>query len=35
MILPYDDTYFMKKGLQEAAIAFEKGGGDSVFMVTS
>ena len=25
MILPYDDTYFMKKALQEAEIAFEKG----------
>ncbi len=25
MILPYDDTYFMKMALQEAEIAFEKG----------
>lgn len=25
MIEPYDDTYFMKKALQEAEIAFEKG----------
>jgi len=25
MIQPYDDTYFMKKALQEAAAAFEKG----------
>lgn len=25
MILPYDDTYFMKKALQEAEAAFEKG----------
>lgn len=25
MILPYDDTYFMKKALQEAEVAFEKG----------
>lgn len=25
MILPYDDTYFMKKALQEADAAFEKG----------
>jgi tRNA(adenine34) deaminase len=25
MILPYDDTYFMKKALQEAEIAFDKG----------
>jgi tRNA(adenine34) deaminase len=25
MILPYDDTYFMKKALQEAETAFEKG----------
>ena len=25
MILPYDDTYFMKKALQEAEFAFEKG----------
>ena len=24
MILPFDDTYFMKKALQEAEIAFEK-----------
>lgn len=24
MILPYDDTYFMKKALQEAEIAFDK-----------
>ncbi|MEM9142114.1 MAG: nucleoside deaminase [Bacteroidota bacterium] len=25
MVLPYDDTYFMKKALQEAETAFEKG----------
>ena len=25
MINPYDDTYFMKKALQEAEVAFEKG----------
>lgn len=25
MIVPYDDTYFMKKALQEAEAAFEKG----------
>lgn len=25
MILPFDDIYFMKKALQEAATAFEKG----------
>lgn len=25
MIAPYDDTYFMKKALQEAEAAFEKG----------
>lgn len=25
MVLPYDDTYFMKKALQEAEMAFEKG----------
>ncbi len=25
MILPYDDTYFMKKALQEAEEAYEKG----------
>lgn len=25
MILPYDDTYFMKRALQEAEAAFEKG----------
>ena len=25
MINPFDDTYFMKKALQEAEIAFEKG----------
>lgn len=25
MILPYDDTYYMKKALQEAEAAFEKG----------
>lgn len=25
MILPFDDTYFMKKALQEAETAFEKG----------
>lgn len=25
MILPYDDTYFMNKALQEAEAAFEKG----------
>jgi len=25
MILPFDDTYFMKKALQEAEAAFEKG----------
>lgn len=25
MITPFDDTYFMKKALQEAEIAFEKG----------
>lgn len=25
MVLPFDDTYFMKKALQEAEIAFEKG----------
>lgn len=25
MILPYDDTYFMKKALQEAEAAFDKG----------
>jgi len=25
MILPYDDTYFMKKALQEAESAYEKG----------
>jgi len=25
MVLPYDDTYFMKKALQEAEEAFEKG----------
>jgi tRNA(adenine34) deaminase len=25
MVLPYDDTYFMKKALQEAEVAFEKG----------
>ena len=25
MIQPYDDTYFMKKALQEAAAAFDKG----------
>ena len=25
MILPYDDTYFMKKALQEAEYAFENG----------
>ena len=25
MLLPYDDTYFMKKALQEAETAFEKG----------
>jgi len=25
MIQPFDDTYFMKKALQEAEIAFEKG----------
>ncbi|MBO0591514.1 nucleoside deaminase [Cellulophaga sp. E16_2] len=25
MILPFDDTYYMKKALQEAAMAFEKG----------
>lgn len=25
MILPYDDTYYMKKALQEAEEAFEKG----------
>ncbi|QCX01643.1 nucleoside deaminase [Aggregatimonas sangjinii] len=25
MILPYDDTYFMKRALQEAEMAFEKG----------
>ncbi|MDT7829123.1 nucleoside deaminase [Pricia sp. S334] len=25
MILPYDDTYFMKRAMQEAEVAFEKG----------
>tara|TARA_R110002167_G_scaffold108803_18_gene277756 strand:+ start:485 stop:934 length:450 start_codon:yes stop_codon:yes gene_type:complete len=25
MVLPYDDTYYMKKALQEAEAAFEKG----------
>jgi pyrimidine deaminase RibD-like protein len=25
MVLPYDDTYFMKKALQEAEAAFDKG----------
>lgn len=25
MIQPFDDTYFMKKALQEAALAFDKG----------
>ena len=25
MIAPFDDTYFMKKALQEAEVAFEKG----------
>lgn len=25
MVLPYDDTYYMKKALQEAEVAFEKG----------
>ncbi|WP_158975256.1 nucleoside deaminase [Cellulophaga sp. L1A9] len=25
MILPFDDTYYMKKALQEAAFAFDKG----------
>ncbi len=25
MVLPYDDTYFMKKALMEAEAAFEKG----------
>jgi len=25
MILPFDDTYFMKKALQEAEMAFDKG----------
>lgn len=25
MIIPFDDTYFMKKALQEAEIAYEKG----------
>ncbi|WP_299365392.1 nucleoside deaminase [Winogradskyella sp.] len=25
MIKPYDDTYFMRKALQEAEVAFEKG----------
>ncbi|PCJ92804.1 MAG: tRNA-specific adenosine deaminase [Flavobacteriaceae bacterium] len=25
MILPFDDNYFMKKALQEAEVAFEKG----------
>ena len=25
MIQPFDDTYFMKKALQEAETAFEKG----------
>ncbi len=25
MVLPFDDTYFMKKALQEAEAAFEKG----------
>ncbi|MEO1031811.1 MAG: nucleoside deaminase [Bacteroidota bacterium] len=25
MIQPYDDTYFMRKALQEAEVAFEKG----------
>lgn len=25
MILPYDDTYYMKRALQEAEMAFEKG----------
>ncbi|MCB0398272.1 MAG: nucleoside deaminase [Winogradskyella sp.] len=25
MILPFDDTYFMRKALQEAEVAFEKG----------
>ena len=25
MVLPYDDSYFMKKALQEAEAAFEKG----------
>ncbi len=25
MVLPFDDTYFMKKALQEAEMAFEKG----------
>ena len=25
MLIPFDDTYFMKKALQEAEIAFEKG----------
>ena len=25
MLLPYDDTYFMKRALQEAEAAFEKG----------
>ena len=25
MILPYDDTYYMKKAMQEAETAFEKG----------
>ena len=25
MIQPFDDVYFMKKALQEATIAFEKG----------
>src|SRR6056297_2283074 len=25
MLLPFDDTYFMKKALQEAETAFEKG----------
>ncbi len=25
MVLPYDDTYFMKRALQEAEAAFEKG----------
>lgn len=25
MVLPFDDNYFMKKALQEAEIAFEKG----------